>query len=478
MFKNNAPTTPQQWIDQGHDITPCREKKAYTKDWPKKNLTAKDFKPNDNIGLKLKDIADFDIDNPIAQKFIKKYLKSCGAIYGRKHNPESHYLFKESSKFKEFNIPKTLEHLCKDFSHGAHLGEIRSGENRYSIAPNSIIEGDKVEWNKYAKINSYNGDLKLDIGKIMLSTALAILYPAKGTRDIYTTAIAGALANNTDWTGSYIDTFVLNIAENAYTPDENYMQKNGKGTNAKNAIKTKKKTLGMPTLAEKLNCSVPDIAEMFSWIGITNEGGLFSALKCYNTIPKYWELKYKDKWIRIMSTKELMSYASVSILVEENCFETAPFISPKEWRAIRQDLYQNVQHIDVPFEQSFFGVIAEYFVNFCSDRYTVQNKDGLFELAAHQVWNDSDEQRVVFRLEGFTGVLRNARLSFEQRQLTAMLVEYFKAKPVKIHYKSKELRCWEVPMHTIEKFRAGDKAFASKLLHDRMEKKRNEPHPY
>ena len=59
-----------------------------------------------------------------------------------------------------------------------------------------------------------------------------------------------------------------------------------------------------------------------------------------------------------------------------------------------------------------------------------------------------------------------------------MLVEHFKAKPVKMHHKSKELRCWEVPMHTIEKFRAGDKAFASKLLHDRMEKKRNDTHPY
>ena len=98
MFKNSAPTSPKQWIDQGFDITPCRQKEAFTKKWQTETLTAKDFKPNDNIGLKLKGIIDFDIDNPVAQKFIKKYLKSCGAIYGRKHNPESHYLFKESSE--------------------------------------------------------------------------------------------------------------------------------------------------------------------------------------------------------------------------------------------------------------------------------------------------------------------------------------------------------------------------------------------
>ena len=59
-----------------------------------------------------------------------------------------------------------------------------------------------------------------------------------------------------------------------------------------------------------------------------------------------------------------------------------------------------------------------------------------------------------------------------------MLVEHFKAKPIKIHHKSKELRVWEVPRETIEKFEAGDKAFGSKLLRDRMEKIRNEPHPY
>lgn len=476
MFKNSAPTSPQQWIDQGFNITPCRQKKAYTKEWQKKKLTAKDFNPTDNIGLKLKGITDFDIDNPIAQKFISKYLKSCGAKYGRKHNPESHYLFKQSSEFNEFNIPQSLKHLCKDFPHTNHLGEIRSGEERYSIAPNSIIEGDKVEWNKYADINFYNGDLKLDIGKIMLSTALAILYPAKGNRDIYCTAIAGALAKNTEWTGSYIDTFVLNIAENAYTPDENYMQKNGKGTNAKNAIKTKKSILGMPTLAEKLNCSVPDIAEMFSWIGITNEGGLFTALKCYNTIPKYWELKYKNKWIRIMSTKELMSYASVSILIEENYFETAPFISPKEWRAIRQDLYQNVQHVDVPFEQSFFGVIAGHLDDFCRSRFIAKEKSNLFESWAGEVWHDNDEKRYVFKLEHFTDRLRGARLSFEQRQLTAMLVEHFKAKPVKIHYKSKELRCWEVPYSSITKFENGDLYFGHQITKERLSKiKYNSP---
>lgn len=78
--------------------------------------------------------------------------------------------------------------------------------------------------------------------------------------------MAGALAKNTDWDGSYIDSVVFNIAKYALNKDENYMKKGGKGTNARNAIKGKKKVLGMPTLAEILNVPLKDITILFSWV--------------------------------------------------------------------------------------------------------------------------------------------------------------------------------------------------------------------
>ena len=120
------------------------------------------------------------------------------------------------------------------------IGEIRNGEH-YSIVPNSKIDGEKVEWSKFIDINEYDGDLVRDIGLIMFSTAMAILYPQKGQRDNFCTAMAGALAKNTDWDGSYIDSVVFNIAKYALNKDENYMKKGGKGTNARNAIKGKRK---------------------------------------------------------------------------------------------------------------------------------------------------------------------------------------------------------------------------------------------
>ena len=45
--------------------------------------------------------------------------------------------------------------------------------------PNSKIDGEKVEWSKFIDINEYDGDLVRDIGLIVFSTAMAILYPQK-----------------------------------------------------------------------------------------------------------------------------------------------------------------------------------------------------------------------------------------------------------------------------------------------------------
>ena len=469
MFQNNTLNAPKAWLDAGFRVFPCKDKlpKKNIK-WSTEKYSAKDFVSSDNIALLLKGVTDLDIDNPVAHSFIKEYLKSCGAVYGRRNNPNSHYLFEGDVPFKQYVMPKSLGAWCKDYAHGVTLGEIRNGEH-YSIVPNSKINGESVEWSKFSQINPYSGDLEKDFGLIMFSTAMAILYPLKGQRDNYCTAIAGALAKNTDWDASYIDTIVYNIAKHAVNTDENFMKKNGKGTNARNAIKGKKKVLGFPTLAEMLNVPVKDIAIIFSWVGIKNESELFSDLKIYNTIPKYYELNVMGQKIRVMSTKELMSYACVQVIIEEQLLKTAPNITPKEWREIRQGLYQTATQVDVPYEQSFFGRIANIFcyhvTNWCDNKKWV-----LFESHGVHCWIDNEKKRYVFRLENFTTELIRHRLSFEQRQMTAMLTEKFKARPVKIFGKNRELRCWEVPIAAVKAWENSDEEFYHESSREHFDK--------
>ena len=59
-----------------------------------------------------------------------------------------------------------------------------------------------------AGLNEYTGDLRADVGKVALSTALCILYAPQGQRDAYCTAIAGVLLKHAQWDVNEIDEFI------------------------------------------------------------------------------------------------------------------------------------------------------------------------------------------------------------------------------------------------------------------------------
>ena len=98
--------TPAEYLHKNFPIIPCNGKIPKAKAWQKTNFTIDDFHNGDNIGLKLADITDVDIDNVVAHRYIRKYLLPSSAIFGRKSNPNSHILFKGKSKHKKFNLPE------------------------------------------------------------------------------------------------------------------------------------------------------------------------------------------------------------------------------------------------------------------------------------------------------------------------------------------------------------------------------------
>ena len=470
-FNNGAPETYVEWIEQNHDITPCINKIPIIKGWTNQEnyVLLDEWKKKyskHQVGAILNDKTDFDIDNHFIKRFVGKHLKSCGAIYGRKSNPLSHYLFKgELTPFK-YTMPKELENYTKDFPHGATLCEIRSGGGHQSIVPGSVINNEKVEWNNFAGINSYDGDLEKDISKIALSGALTILYASKGSRDDYCTAIAGVLSKHTEWSKSEIDEFVYFIS--VASSDDESGKRMSKGTTSK------EKTFGMPKLAEIVGCSVGAIAKLFSWVGVADSGSCFTALKCYTTDPKYWQLEYKGKWITIMDSSILLSYTKISILILENCYEVAPVINPKDWKAIVAGLLQNVQKIDTPYEASYYGNIGIVFIDYCA--LTNQDKVSITEQYTNGTWYNSEDKHLYFRLEHFTHRLRSKQLSFEMRKMTHFLREEFGAVPTKITVSKKEVRVWKVPAKTVEDHQLNNKDkskeardIASEAVRKRME---------
>jgi len=279
--------TATEYLDKKLPIIPCgnwlpnkqtgkieyNPKAPRIKAWEKTDFKISDFKPDDNIGLKLKDHTDVDIDHPICLPFIDKYIQPCSATFGRANLPKPmHLLFKTKSKFKKFALHKDLEPYFKNNVHGANIIECRSGEDKQTIVPGSLVDGKKegqgvsIEWKVLDGISPYPGDLYEDICKVALASALSILYPSKGSRDDYTYAIACILAKNTEWQDFEIDNFIEHLAENS-SDDES---RSGKGTHAFKQIANGGRTMGFNTIREIIGIDdAAAIYAIFQWIGIS-----------------------------------------------------------------------------------------------------------------------------------------------------------------------------------------------------------------
>ena len=472
-FNNGAPKIPLDYLEQGHDITPCDNKIPILSKWQNKVIKKDEWNDkyiSHNIGLKLGGKTDIDIDNHIVKKFIEVYLKSCGAIYGRESNPMSHYLFLGESKYFKYKLPEELENYCKGFPHGNTLLEIRSGNGHQSIAPGSIVDNENVEWNKFAGINPYAGNLEEDISIIVLSAALSILYPATGSRDDYCTAIAGVLSQHTDWDENNINNFVYSLAFRSGDDEAN--KRMAKGTNAKNP---KTKNFGFPKLAEILDCSVKTVASLFEWVGVKDSGSCFTALKVYESEPKYWKLKYKDTWITIMDSAMLLSYTKLSILILENCYEVAPVVAPKDWKGIIADLLKDVEKVEVPIDASYYQSIGLQIIEYFGRNDNQFDKDiGIGH--GMGVWHNKEDDCLYTRLETITALLGRNRTSFERRKLVEHMQTHMGAVPVKINVHSKDVRLWKFSREIL-KFRNADstgmgKAFR-KVMDEHYEKSKN-----
>ena len=462
-FNDGAPRNPKQWINLGKNLVPLFEGTPIIKAWQTETLKLSDFKGVFQYGLRLDEDTDFDIDNHFIKRFVGKYLKTCGARFGRKSNPSSHYLFSGSSEYKIFTVPKELEPHFKQFEHGTTLCEIRSGHKHYTIVPDSIsmrLKTEYVEWENFSGIKEYPGDLESDIGKIALSGALSILYAPKGSRDSYCTAIAGVLSNHTKWNEDEINEFVYNLA--VLSGDHEPNKRMSKGTHMKN---TKGNKLGMPTIAEIIGCSVQTISKLFSWVGVMDSGSLFTDLKVFNTDPTYWQIKYKNRWLTIYDSSHLLSYTKMSIHILEKCYEMPPVIKPKDWKIIMIDLLRNKEIIKVDASQSYYGQIGAIINDYLGreQNFKIIDDDGYGYIGVgYQVgtksylksswglWYNGEDNHLYFRLESIVRKVKDARLQFEMRKLTLYLREEYNAEPIKLSIDGKDYRVWKVPRDQVE----------------------------
>lgn len=453
------PITYEDWLELGHVIIPTYQKKAVVK-WGKEDfkLTKEEWKTNHSnaqIALRLDSHIDLDIDNFTVTRFVGYYLKSCGAVFGRKNNPKSHYLWKGSCDFIQYKLPAAFQNKYKNFPKGNMICELRHGSDRYTIVPESNYNnnGEKTEWEEYSEIHEYPGNLKIDIGKIALSTALTIVYPNSGSRDVFCTAIAGILIKNTDWTDSEIDEFVGRIAIEAN--DSEADDRNTKGTTGRKGSKT----YGIPKLAEILNVNKKDVSDLFSWIGIKKNGEEIH--EHIGDIVEYGSDRYfvsiytieEDKKVEKTVTVEGPQLMKKNIFYDEVMKQVAvflPYMKEVEFIEMMKAKFEaRTKATDYDPESSEDIRFIGWFNSFIEKHKAYTDKKELadFGLPYYNLKNNSLE----FNLNKFDGFLVDKRINLARVDLVLKVKKILKAKKYRGKHNEKSCTSYKIEKFNISK---------------------------
>ena len=455
---NSGPTTYEHWYDLGYTLIPCDGSRAISKGWQSTDFTLpkEEWKSkylDRSLGLRLDSLVDFDIDHPKAKEFTQLWLGKCDAVFGRDHNPSSHYMWKEKLAKQKFELPSDLTRYVAHADHGNCLCEIRSGESNYTIVPGSLHSKDNeyVRWEKYEGFNEYIGDLNKVLRKISLATALSLLYAVKGQRDEYCTAIAGVLINHTDWDDAEINEFIYQIA--VISNDDEADNRKNKGTSTRNS----KRQFGMPKLAEILECKKQSVVHIFGWIGAEDKA-LAEVKEIANEsigqIIQYGQNRYKlkvtgklenqmfEKTI-IVDGQTLMNQKAFYDAVISQAQVWIPKMTPKQFEEIMKMKFETrIQSKDWEDDADNNLVFKKHFTSYISRVKAFTNKK---ELANYKMpYFNQQKNFLEFNLDNFEDYLHSQKVNLERVDLVLKIQDILQAKKNRGKYLGKSCPSWKI----------------------------------
>jgi len=453
-----GPTTYEDWYDLGYTLVPCDGSRAIAKQWQSKdfNIKKEEWKSkylDRSLGLRLDSLVDFDIDNPKAKEFAKLWLGKCNAIFGRDHNPSSHYVWKNVLPPQKFELPSDLTKYVEYAAHGNCLCEIRSSKSKYTIVPGSLHSKDHeyVRWEKYEGFNEYVGDLNKVLRKITLATALSLLYAIKGQRDEYCTAIAGVLVKQTDWDDAEINDFIYQIAE--ISNDDEAENRKLKGTTARKA----KRIFGMPKIAEILECEVKTIAHLFNWVGAEDKSLAdvkVIADEAIGDIIEFGQNRYKIPVIGKLEGQPFKKIIRVDgpTLMNKKAFYDEVIAQAQVWiPQMKKDDFDVIMQMkfhartkseDYVEEANEDRIFIKHFMNYIKLKKAFTDKK---ELANYSLpWFNKSKNSLEFDLDEFENYLQSQKVNLKRVDLVLNIQDILKAKNIHGKYKGKSLVSWRI----------------------------------
>lgn len=179
-------------------------KEPFDRDWLDRVYVPADFKPNDNIGLRLVDKADaralkvvaIDFDAPeIHPGVVREFLGPLGdtAGWGRGSKSVSQLLYE--APFEKLIALKDL--AAASTTDKATLVEIRTGKHQSMCPPSIHPSGEQLQWlsDRREPLSVEPERLRRAVNLVATYALLARYWPASGARHDWTLAVAGCLRN-------------------------------------------------------------------------------------------------------------------------------------------------------------------------------------------------------------------------------------------------------------------------------------------
>jgi len=454
---NSGPTTYEDWYSLGYPLIPCDGSRPVIS-WREEdfNITKEEWKSkylDRSLGLRLDTLIDFDVDHPRAKAFAEKWLGGCDAVFGRDHNPTSHYMWKGKLPNQKFEMPTDLEKYVQFADHGSCLTEIRNGSGQFTIVPGSIHSKnpEPVRWERYDGFTEYTGDLNKILRKITLATALSLLYAVKGQRDEYCTAIAGILIKNTDWDDNEINDFIYQIA--LVSHDDEAENRQNKGSSTRNS----KRQFGMPKMAEILECKKQSVARIFGWIGAEDKD--LAEVKeiadeSIGDIIQYGANRFK---IDVKGVLQGTSFTKTIIvdgqtLMNQKAFYDAvisqaqvwiPKMTAKQYEEImKMKFASRSQSKDWDEEADSSMTFKKYFNNYINKVKAFTDKK---ELANYQMpYFNQKKNFLEFNLNNFEDYLHSQKINMERVDLVLKMQTILNAKKHRGKYLGKSCVSWKI----------------------------------
>ena len=454
---NSGPTTYEDWYSLGYTLIPCDGSRPVVS-WRDEdfNITKEEWKSkylDRSLGLRLDTLIDFDVDHPRAKAFAEKWLGGCDAVFGRDHNPTSHYMWKGKLPNQKFEMPTDLEKYVQFADHGSCLTEIRNGSGQFTIVPGSIHSKnpEPVRWERYDGFTEYAGDLNKILRKITLATALSLLYAVKGQRDEYCTAIAGILIKNTDWDDNEINDFIYQIA--LVSHDDEAENRQNKGSSTRNS----KRQFGMPKMAEILECKKQSVARIFGWIGAEDKD--LAEVKeiadeSIGDIIQYGANRFK---IDVKGVLQGTSFTKTIIvdgqtLMNQKAFYDAvisqaqvwiPKMTAKQYEEIMKMKFASRSQSDDWDEEADSNMtFKKYFNNYINKVKAFTDKK---ELANYQMpYFNQKKNFLEFNLNNFEDYLNSQKINMERVDLVLKMQTILNAKKHRGKYLGKSCVSWKI----------------------------------